>query len=936
MDPTGSERRGTPTLGAVLVMVLIGVGALSYDNFATPPTTIASVDTQSMAAATALAKASCTPGTQPADLQCTSAYDYTCPVGTPAAQCPQKKPGGLGLKCSEPAGATGKTIEGTCQCLKACKTTPDGGTGGSPPGLPSIPSGSPPSGGSQPPTTPTTCGQPGADPSTCTSPIPPNTCGQAGADPSTCTPPLTPIPSSPAGSDVFGQNATPVSNTSIGGVSTIPPSPNDAISNVAGQTGSTPAANPTETILNPSTAASPYVLDDYGNPLKDVNGNPIKTGDTAALQAAAQQESAQGAINFPANNTFGGTPTAEPTPEPKATSVSDTNATPISFVQSPFAAPYTLGQIPNSFATAPIPGFGDNAQPVPYANVVVPGINGDWVVANAGTQDGIVPGTDQPGVAANCANGGCIDAQGNPIPATNGVYPGTDQPGVDCSKGGCVDAQGNPIPATNTKAPASEILAAKETDPTDARLQTAPTQKDTKTTTDNTKTPPSSDDSTKNNNSGGGSALSSLLGALGKALAGALGGSPAAAPAQACSTDPNAYAQQQQQYQTALQNYNYQQQQYQYQLQLNAAYGNNNIAPIAPTQPTPCTPSTAQQCSVQPPQPTAGTCTGGNWTPQMSGSCVVGWQCSNLGAQLSCAPATADVGSTLSISYSCAQGTASGDAFSASGTSGTSTAVIQTPPAGTNTATYNLTCTNGAVTSGAQCSVQIVQPNIVLVANPATVASGGTSLIGWVTTGMQACVISSPTDHTFTTQNSANTSVNGSVQTTALTYSSNEYDLTCLTLTGQTKSSAVIVKVPGGATPPSPSAITATSTADGGVLNHGDSVTITWQSTNEPAGAAVALWIYDPHSNTDSAIITSGQALSGTYTWSVPAAASACPSDGSFNICGTDLVAGRQYQIEADVYTPGNAYVGDGAPPSSPVVPTYGDFGDGAPFTIGQ
>ena len=33
-----------------------------------------------------------------------------------------------------------------------------------------------------------------------------------------------------------------------------------------------------------------------------------------------------------------------------------------------------------------------------------------------------------------------------------GIIPGTDQPGLDCSKGGCVDARGNPIPAT-TPAP---------------------------------------------------------------------------------------------------------------------------------------------------------------------------------------------------------------------------------------------------------------------------------------------------------------------------------------------------------------------------------------------------------------------------------------------------------------------------------------------------
>jgi len=172
----------------------------------------------------------------------------------------------------------------------------------------------------------------------------------------------------------------------------------------------------------------------------------------------------------------------------------------------------------------------------------------------------------------------------------------------------------------------------------------------------------------------------------------------------------------------------------------------------------------------------------------------VNWQCSNLGAQLSCSPQTADVGMTLAITYSCAQGTATGQGFTASSTSGTATTTVAAPPSGTNTATYGLTCTSGNQTSGAQCSVQINQPSIVLVANPATVPSGETSQLGWVTTGMQSCVISSPQDAAFTAQNASNTSVNGTATTLAAS-STTSYLLHCETLSGGTKDATTTVTV---------------------------------------------------------------------------------------------------------------------------------------------
>lgn len=275
-------------------------------------------------------------------------------------------------------------------------------------------------------------------------------------------------------------------------------------------------------------------------------------------------------------------------------------------------------------------------------------------------------------------------------------------------------------------------------------------------------------------------------------------GTGSSAPAQACSTDSAVYAQQQQQYQSAMQQYNYQLQQYNAQLQANSYNASNGYyvtVPQQPQMPSPCYPSTQQQCSVQPTQPSSTSCSGGSWTPQYSGNCVVGWRCSNLGASISCQPQTADVGMQVAISYSCAQGTATGSGFTTSNASaGTSTATVAQPADGTNTITYGLTCTSGVTTSGAQCSVQIVQPSITLVANPRTIASGKTSLLGWITTGMKSCVMSSPNDAAFTSQNSSNTSVNGTAQTLPAT-STQQYILNCQTFSGGTKSASTTVTV---------------------------------------------------------------------------------------------------------------------------------------------
>jgi len=306
-------------------------------------------------------------------------------------------------------------------------------------------------------------------------------------------------------------------------------------------------------------------------------------------------------------------------------------------------------------------------------------------------------------------------------------------------------------------------------------------------------------DGSGNGNSGGSGGAISALGSFLSGLSNAFRPTPPqpqTAPPQACATDPNAYAQQQQQYQQQLQQYNYQLQMYNQQQQQASIYG--TPAPIAPAQPTACTPSTGHQCQAQPQQPPASACSAGSWRATYSGVCVTGWQCiSTAGpkAELSCEPQVADVGQTLAITYGCSSGVASSSSFKVTTQpGGSATTTVKAPPQGTNTATYTLACTDNGKTTGAQCSVQVARTNIIFVANPKTVPANGTSLLSWLTTGMQSCVISSPDQADFTARNSSNTSVTGAATTSAIATSA-QFLLHCETLSGGVRDATMTVSV---------------------------------------------------------------------------------------------------------------------------------------------
>ena len=72
------------------------------------------------------------------------------------------------------------------------------------------------------------------------------------------------------------------------------------------------------------------------------------------------------------------------------------------------------------------------------------------------------------------------------------------------------------------------------------------------------------------------------------------------------------------------------------------------------------------------------------------------------------------------------------------------------------------------------------------------------------------------------------------------------------------------------------------------------------------------------------ALIADGLAASSTYAWQLPTATSTCDATSNM-VCGTDLIPGRSYGIEAALYT-------DTSDPNNPDYIDYGFTPDS--FTI--
>ena len=282
------------------------------------------------------------------------------------------------------------------------------------------------------------------------------------------------------------------------------------------------------------------------------------------------------------------------------------------------------------------------------------------------------------------------------------------------------------------------------------------------------------------------------------------------------------------------------------------------------------------------------------------------------------------------ITYACGNASsASGSGFStATNLSGSATTVVMSPPSGATSVTYALSCLNNKGTTGAQCAVQINQPSIILIANPSVVTSGELATVGWITSGMRACTISSPDMPAFTAANASNTSVNGIATTSAIS-STVTVKLNCQTLSGDTRTGSVVITT---STAPSSGTILLNTDA-GNAVAHGDSVVINWSSSSPPAGSVMSLWLINTDTHTTQAFIVGGLAPNGTYTWHVPTIGAPCAVDLG-RACASDLVKASHYAIQAVLYTPSNAHLGGGLPPPNPIAPVYGASTSTASFVV--
>ena len=166
-------------------------------------------------------------------------------------------------------------------------------------------------------------------------------------------------------------------------------------------------------------------------------------------------------------------------------------------------------------------------------------------------------------------------------------------------------------------------------------------------------------------------------------------------------------------------------------------------------------------------------------------------------AQLSCQPQVADPGMTVAITWGCSAGVSTASGFSTGGAlSGATSRVVTAPSGSTNTVAFGLVCSNQSLSSSASCTVQVTKPAIVLVANPDSVPLNDKATIGWVTSGMEKCTVSSPDQLDFTERNASRTNINGVAETSPVTETT-DILLTCTTLGGNVREATSTITVLG-------------------------------------------------------------------------------------------------------------------------------------------
>jgi hypothetical protein len=308
------------------------------------------------------------------------------------------------------------------------------------------------------------------------------------------------------------------------------------------------------------------------------------------------------------------------------------------------------------------------------------------------------------------------------------------------------------------------------------------------------------------------------------------------------------------------------------------------------------------------------------------------WKCVSLqlAAEISCSPATADIGTDVAVAYTCTEATSSkGNGFDSGGKlSGTATISLNSVPGNAGSANYSITCINSGRSTTSTCSVQIARPAISFVAQPPSVVSGATTTLGWTTRDMQSCVVSSPDQADFTERNKNAKSTTGVATSSPIT-GTTQFVLDCTTRGGAKKTATTTVVLTSSTQVEG----TTTSGFDGATVGYAASTTIEWQFATSSDQMAVALWLYDAAALQPVSLIKGAASTTGSYAWSLPAEGAACPQDSPL-VCAADLVDGRTYYIEAALYTPPDAYLGGLPQPGKPDPIYTGHAFTPSPFTF--
>jgi hypothetical protein len=153
-----------------------------------------------------------------------------------------------------------------------------------------------------------------------------------------------------------------------------------------------------------------------------------------------------------------------------------------------------------------------------------------------------------------------------------------------------------------------------------------------------------------------------------------------------------------------------------------------------------------------------------------------------------CPTKSMDVGAKINLGFNCQNAvTSNGVGFSTNGQlSGSAQITVEAP----------------------QCVVQVNKVSMIFITNPSTITLQSSdagdsdddderSTLGWTTSGMESCVVSSPDFPDFTEKNKNKKNTTGTVKTPVFTSNIEEADfvLTCMTLGGEERTKSETISI---------------------------------------------------------------------------------------------------------------------------------------------